>query len=82
MEILASTHQEVNAGIPDTKWGDGFSKGLVDMGHWFRVFFLGEDYQSDCYSIIQEFDEKDIPLCLGWAYCSDELKNRLAAYVS
>jgi hypothetical protein len=77
VEILASTHQEVNTGIPDTKWGD--HQSLVSMGHWFRVFFIGKDYQDDCMEIIRKFNKKDIPLCLGWAYCSDELLNRLAA---
>jgi hypothetical protein len=73
VEILATTHKKVEDGIQDSDYWDWREQQWRCTNPWFRIFYMGETWDEDWEEIIREFDEKDIPLCLGWAYCSDKL---------
>jgi len=75
--ILATTqpNRQHYPGIPHHEM-KSWSLDFESVGDYNRIFFMGKNKDNDCMEV-EEFETRDLPICIGWHYKSDELIDQL-----
>jgi hypothetical protein len=78
VRVLAQDTVRVDIGISDVYYNFKYLSTDEDKpdGYLYRELFVGVNKDYDCLSWYK-LKIEDIPLCVSWLYCSDELKKLL-----